>query len=47
MALYAKEHMNEVIDRLQIANKIAKESIQHHQEKFKKRFEKNAKEAEF
>jgi hypothetical protein len=43
----AKHHINDVIDKLKIAKIIARQNIEHHQEKNKENYDKKAKEPEF
>ena len=43
----AKDHINDVIDKLKIAKIIARQNIEHHQEKNKENYDKKAKEPEF
>jgi hypothetical protein len=40
-------HINDVIDKLKIAKIIARQNIEHHQEKNKENYDKKAKEPEF
>jgi hypothetical protein len=43
----AKDHINDVICKLKIAKIIARQNIEHHQEKNKENYDKKAKEAEY
>lgn len=43
----AKDHINDVIDKLKIAKIIARQNIEHHQEKNKENYDKKTKEPEF
>ena len=47
MGLEAKEHINAVIEKLNIAKTIARQNIERHQEKNKDNYDKKAKEPEF